>query len=214
MTVIDKSKFRQTVYELIENDDSILTFPKGDIEVIEALALGFFDGLIAVHYDPETNSLKWLTLEYLKELNRAHAELKERESPKRMYILVRELEVEIRGFIESKMYESFSVSWIKRGIPKDVRKNWNLRKLDDVKQGKRPERKLINYADFSDYKKIILHNWKEVFSKYFKDKGKLRIRLDDLNNFCRKAIMHMRTITYGEVGVAEISIQWLRSKMR
>jgi hypothetical protein len=207
MTVIDKSKFRQTVYELLENDDSILTFPKGNIEVTEALTSGFLEGLIAVSYDPIDNSLKWLSLEHWEEL-------KQRDSPERMYSLIREFEIEIRRFIKSKLYESFSNLWMKRGIPKDIRKNWNMRKLDDIKQGKQTEANVEDYADFSDYHKIIIYNWKEIFSRIFEDKGKLRIRLEDLNNFCRKAIMHMRTITYSEVGLAEIAIQWLRSKMK
>jgi len=214
MTVIDKAKFRQTVFELIENDDSLLAFPKGNIEVIEGLTLGFLDGLIAVHYDPEANSLKWLSLEALREFMRAHTELAERDSPKRMYDLIRGFETEIRGFIGSKMCERFSDSWVKRGVPKDIRKNWNSRRQSDTNLGKPPEATMIDYADFSDYKKIIMYNWKEVFSRYFKDKEKLRIRLDDLDNFCRKTVMHMRTITYGEVGVAEVSIRWLKSKMR
>jgi len=214
MTVIDKSKLRQTVYELVENDDSILVFPKGNIEVIEALTLGFLDGLIAVHYDSETNSLKWLSLEALKEIMSAHAELRERDSPSRMYSLVRKFEIETRVFIKSKMYEVFSDSWMKRGVPRDIRKKWDVRKLDDIKQGKQPEPSLINYADFSDYKEIILYNWKKVFSENFKDKQRLRVLLDDLNNYCRKAIMHMRTITYGEIGVAEVAVRWLRSKMK
>jgi len=214
MPVIDKSKFRQTVYELLENDDSILTFPKGNIDVIEGLSLGFLDGLIAFYYDPETNNLRWLSLEAVKEISRAHAELKERDDPGRMYGLIREFETEMRNFIKSKLYGNFSDSWTKRAVPKDIRKNWNSRKQDDIRRGKQSEPSLINYADFSDYKEIILYNWKEVFYEYFKDKEKLRVRLDDLNNYCRKAIMHMRTITYGEVGAAEVSIRWLRSKMK
>lgn len=214
MTVIDKSKLRQAVYELIENDDSIIAFPEGNIKVIEALTSGFLDGLIAVHYDPKANNLRWLSLEALKEFMDAHSEIKERDSPSRIYDLIREFEIEIRGFIESKMYGTFSDSWVKRGVPKKIRKNWDMRKQHDIRQVKQPEPSLINYAEFSDYKEIILHNWKEVFSKCFKDKEKLRVRLDDLNNYCRKAIMHMRTITYGEVGAAEVSIRWLRSRIK
>jgi len=214
MTVIDKAKFRQIVFELIENDDSLLAFPKGNIKVIEALTSGFLDGLIAVHYDPKANNLRWLSLEAVKEFSRAHAELKERDDPSRMYGLIREFEIEIRNFIKSKLYRNFSDSWIKRGVPKDIRKNWNSRKQDDIRHGKQAEPSLMNYADFSDYKEIILYNWKKVFSEYFKNKETLRVRSDDLNNYCRKAIMHMRTIAYGEVGAAEVSIRWLSSKMR
>lgn len=63
MTIVDKSKFRQNLYELIENDDSILQSPEGNIAVVDALVSGFLEGLIAVHYDPTSNGLLWESLE-------------------------------------------------------------------------------------------------------------------------------------------------------
>ncbi len=62
VTIIDKSKFRQNVYELIENDDSIIESPKG-LALVDALASGFLDGLLSIHFDPESNSLRWKSLE-------------------------------------------------------------------------------------------------------------------------------------------------------
>ena len=134
--------------------------------------------------------------------------------PVKMFEEMSKFEKEIRAFIFEKLYEVFSDFWIVQAIPKKIGMNWQERREHDIKEGKPPERNLINYADFSDYKEIIIYNWKNVFSNYFKDKEKLRVRLDDLNNLCRKTTMHARTITEDEIGMGKISIRWLRSKMK
>jgi tetratricopeptide (TPR) repeat protein len=59
MTVISKSRFRQTVYELVENDDSILRPPRIGTAVVDALTEAFLKGALSVYYDPEANSLCW-----------------------------------------------------------------------------------------------------------------------------------------------------------
>ena len=123
-------------------------------------------------------------------------------------------EKEMRAFIFERLYKAFSAFWIIRAIPKEIGMRWQKRREDDIKEGKPPERDIINYSGFSDYKEIILYNWKNVFSKYFKDKEKLRVRLDDLNNLCRKTTMHVRTITEDEIGLGKVSIRWLRSRIK
>lgn len=136
------------------------------------------------------------------------------EKPVEMFKEISAFEKEIRAFIFERLYEAFSDFWIIRAVPKEIRMRWQKRREADIKEGKPPERNIINYADFSDYKEIILYNWKNVFSKYFKDKEKLRVRLDDLNNLCRKTTMHVRTITEDEIGLGKVSIRWLRSRMK
>jgi len=131
-----------------------------------------------------------------------------------MYKEISLFEKEIRAFIFEKLYDAFSDFWIIRAVPKEIGMRWQKRREADIKEGKPPERNILNYADFSDYKEIILYNWKKIFAKYFKDKEKLRVRLDDLNNLCRKTTMHIRTITEDEIGLGKISIRWLRSKMK
>ena len=136
------------------------------------------------------------------------------EKPVDMFREISAFEKEIRAFIFERLYETFSDFWIMRAIPKEIGMRWQKRREGDIKEGKPPERTIISYADFSDYKEIILCNWKNVFSKYFKDKEKLRVRLDDLNNLCRKTTMHTRTITEDEIGLGKVSIRWLRSRMK
>lgn len=131
-----------------------------------------------------------------------------------MYKEISSFEKEMRAFIFERLYDAFSDFWIIRAVPKEIGMQWQKRREADIKEGKPPERNIINYADFSDYKEIVLYNWKNIFSKYFKDKEKLRVRLDDLNNLCRKTTMHARTITEDEIGLGKVSIRWLRSRMK
>ena len=136
------------------------------------------------------------------------------EKPVEMFEKISMFEKEIRAFIYERLYEAFSDLWILRAVPKEIRMRWERRRDSDMKEGKPPEESMINYADFSDYKEIIFYNWKNVFSKYFRDKEKLRVRLDDLNNLCRKTTMHVRTITKDEIGLGSVSIRWLKSRMK
>ena len=136
------------------------------------------------------------------------------EKPVEMFKEISVFEKEIRAFIFERLYDAFSDFWIIRAVPKEIGMRWQKRREGDIKEGKPPERNIISYADFSDYKEIMLYNWKNVFSKYFRDKEKLRVRLDDLNNLCRKTTMHARTVTEDEIGLGKVSIRWLRSRMK
>lgn len=136
------------------------------------------------------------------------------EKPVEMFKEISVFEKEIRAFIFERLYDAFSDFWIIRAVPKEIGMRWQKRREGDIKEGKPPERNIISYADFSDYKEIMLYNWKNVFSKYFRDKEKLRVRLDDLNNLCRKTTMHARTLTDDEIGLGKVSIRWLRSRMK
>jgi len=122
-------------------------------------------------------------------------------------------ERDLRSFIQENLGAFFGDSWILRGIPKVIRDDWIVKRERDLKQGRTPEENLINYADFSAYKEIIIYNWKNIFSKYFGDKEQLRVRLDDLNNLLRISAMHARTITDDEIGTGRVCMRWLLSKM-
>ena len=65
MTIVDPANFTKCVYELIENDDSIVG--RGDIKTAEALAQLFLTGKVGLHYDPKSRCLKWVTTDWLKE---------------------------------------------------------------------------------------------------------------------------------------------------
>jgi hypothetical protein len=129
-----------------------------------------------------------------------------------MFAEVSALEAELRSFIESTLEKHYSYNWIKQAIPKAIRDDWHQKKDNDVKQGKIPETDLINYADFSQYKDIIIHNWR-IFSEFFEDKERLRIKLEDLNNLCRIATMHIRTLDDDDIGANRVAMRWLKSKI-
>lgn len=134
------------------------------------------------------------------------------EERKRLFEEICRFEREVRSFIYQKIYDKYSDMWIFR-VPKEVRINWEKRRQKDKQEGKEPEREMINYADFADYKEIIFWNWRNVFYHYFKDKEKMRVKLEDLKHV-RNLIMHERTLSRDEIGSARIAMQWLRSKMK
>lgn len=118
----------------------------------------------------------------------------------------------IRYFIMEQLKSFFGDEWFRQGIQKEIRTQWQERKADDERVGRLAEENLINYADFSDYKMIILRNWKKVFSRFFRDKEQTRVRFDDLNYF-RKSVMHSRTPSNDETGHAKITIKWLTNRI-
>lgn len=124
-----------------------------------------------------------------------------------------DFELEIRQFIEAELKRKFGDSWLEQGVPEAVRKNWEKRKRNEEKEGIDPERDVINYALFSDYKEIIKHNWDEIFSLCFEDKEKTRVRLEDLNILGRIPVMHVRSINREKFGTTEHAINWVRSKI-
>ena len=90
---------------------------------------------------------------------------------------------------------------------------WEQRKEDDIKNAVKPERELINYADFSDYLQIILKFWNNIFNGYFKDKEMLSSQLRILNNLGRRSVMHARSLDEEKVYTTKYAIKWLRSRM-
>jgi len=136
----------------------------------------------------------------------------DRDKRKKLFEEICQFEKEIRVFICDRLFDNYSDIWIFR-VSKGVLNNWKKIRQKDIQEGKKPERQMINYADFADYKEIIFWNWRNVFYQYFKDKEKMRVKLEDLKNV-RNLIMHERTLSRDEIGSARIAMQWLRSKMK
>lgn len=65
VTIIDSAKFRQCIYELFENEDSIIK--QEDIKLADALTEGFLRGELAVLYDTSSQCLKWVSTEWVKD---------------------------------------------------------------------------------------------------------------------------------------------------
>jgi len=64
MTIIDLANFRKCVYELIENEDSVME--REDIGTVEGLAEAFLTGKVAILYDPKSQCLRWVHTDVLK----------------------------------------------------------------------------------------------------------------------------------------------------
>lgn len=72
-----------------------------------------------------------------------------------------------------------------------------FRRNEDKKNKIYPEDELINYADVTDYKDIVLNNWKKIFAKKLGKihltKEKFEHGMNELNKIRRK-VMHLRGI--------------------
>ena len=101
----------------------------------------------------------------------------------------------IRKFIDEMMYPVFGENWIKRQVPGEIRKKWLAKRQKAQENGER-ERPLIDYADFTDYVKIITgeDNWEKVFEAVFIRKTSVQESFQRLYPI-RNCTMHARLIT-------------------
>ena len=65
MTIVDAANFRKSVYDLIENEDSIVE--REDITTLQGLAEAFLAGKVAIYYDPNSRCLCWATTDIFKD---------------------------------------------------------------------------------------------------------------------------------------------------
>ena len=130
------------------------------------------------------------------------------------YRTLKNLEQQIRDFIESELSEN-NPKWWKQLIPGDVKDNAEQRKKDDEerKTWQFKERPLISYIDFTDYEKIITcnDNWKEIFQYVFHDKISISAKLKEIEPI-RNTISHSRNLdSYEEKQLRFYSEEILRS---
>ena len=113
------------------------------------------------------------------------------------YTTMKQLEINLRSFISSKL-SSIDGNWWMDRIPQDVRDHAELRKLRNERpypwesgQDLHP----IAFVDFPDYAKIILRrdNWDQAFSTTFGDKEAISTKLRELEPI-RNGIAHFRTL--------------------
>lgn len=105
------------------------------------------------------------------------------------------LEDHIRTFIDEQMTAAFGENWTRRRIPGDMRRDW-LEKKQKAQENGEPDRPLIEYADFTDYEKIIVkrENWRNVFAPVFKRQTLVQESFQRLYPV-RICTMHARIIT-------------------
>jgi hypothetical protein len=104
-------------------------------------------------------------------------------------------EKSIRHFIDKVMTNTFGESWIKSRTPSGMFDDWKRKQsiAENAGEAKKP---LIEYADFTDYKKIIERsdNWRDVFATIFGRPEDVRESFQRLYPV-RIATMHARIIT-------------------
>lgn len=130
------------------------------------------------------------------------------------YRLLKNLEQEMRRFIEKELSEN-NQKWWKQLIPGDVKNNAEERKKDDEerKTWKFKEQPLISYINFTDYEKIITqkNNWEEIFHDVFHDKIAISGKLKEIEPI-RNAISHTRNLdSYEEKQLRFYSEEILRT---
>jgi len=106
---------------------------------------------------------------------------------------LRRLETAIRAFIVERLTALCGDKWYRQRLPSDMLQNWTEKKAKDTMSGS--DLPLIDYADFSDYIKIIERkdNWVDVFQAVF-------IRKEDVQESFRRlgpiriSTMHARLV--------------------
>lgn len=86
-----------------------------------------------------------------------------------------QLERGIRKFINEAMTAEFGANWVERQLPEGMRNDW-ISKREKARLKGEAEQPLINYADFTDYIRIIERkdNWKTVFKSVFQREENIR----------------------------------------
>lgn len=105
------------------------------------------------------------------------------------------LEQQLRRFIDEKMTQLRGPNWFKHRLPTGLYDEWREKEKKAGEQNGEPLR-LIAYADFTDYERLICRddNWKEVFSNVFERKESVRESFQRLYPI-RIATMHARLIS-------------------
>ena len=68
MTILDKARLRQTIYELSENDDAIKELSGTRNQRFEIQVSEFLEGISEIYYDVDKNSLIWQPKEHSENL--------------------------------------------------------------------------------------------------------------------------------------------------
>jgi len=110
------------------------------------------------------------------------------------YLILKELEEKLRQFVSARVEKRFGKEWWKGTDMSFLAERWNERRImnDRTNADKKRNRDepLINYASFSDYRRIINNPFAwDAFEEYFPDRGWIIQRLKELDPI-RNAIMH------------------------
>jgi hypothetical protein len=112
----------------------------------------------------------------------------------RVYGELLPFEIQVRGFITKVMTDKFGPDWMEGHLPDEMLKVWKDKKERAKQKGE--DRPLVEYADFTDYIRIIelKDNWRNVFEAIFGRQSDIQesfVRLFPV----RLCAMHARIIT-------------------
>ncbi len=113
----------------------------------------------------------------------------------RGYIILNELEKEMRDFIDSRLTSAYGNEWWDKADLKPLAESWRKKKEWEIKRTKEDKgQRLISYCEFSDYKRIIKSDtaW-NALKDCFERKGWILQKLEELEPI-RNAIMHHNVI--------------------
>ena len=132
----------------------------------------------------------------------------------RAYEIIFAFESEIRKFINHEMTLAFGTEWIKHQLSGNLLQQWQERREGDAKQGASTSI-LIDYADFSDYERIICRddNWKKVFQQFFPRKESVRESFLRLT-VVRRITMHSRLLTGEDLLYLRVEVSRLRKAIK
>jgi hypothetical protein len=123
-------------------------------------------------------------------------------------------EISMRQFIETTMKEVFGSNWMRHQMPNGMLEGWELKRTKALNAGQ-DERPLIEYADFTDYLRIIekRDNWDRVFRPVFRRVEDVRESLQRLVPV-RHATAHSRIITLDDELFLTIEIKRVLKAIR
>ncbi len=137
-------------------------------------------------------------IEYIKDIEKRKKMAYQKSEP---YNILKDLEVNLRTFVETKL-NGISSNWWNERIPSDVKENAEDRhsKKENIYPWAIPEEKskMIS-VDFPDYYKIIARrdNWEEVFKEVFSSKELFYSKFIELQSI-RNKIAHSDELTAEE----------------
>lgn len=123
------------------------------------------------------------------------------------------LETTLRAFIVARL-SVIDARWERSRLPNGMRDEWMEKRQKDLDAGK-PGKPLIDYADFTDYVRIITRrdNWRECFEGYFKREESVREAFHRLYPI-RLVIAHMRILTSEELLLLNVEVGQLLKAIR
>jgi hypothetical protein len=129
------------------------------------------------------------------------------------YRLLHCFEVRLREVVSTLMESRFGAEWIRTRVPPNLVADWEDKKAKAEKKGF-PSARLLDYADFSDYRGIIVQrsNWREIFQPIFGNHKDTEVSFERLEPL-RIETMHNRPLSRADAAVLATEVYRLLQKL-